>query len=138
MIQCKNYSLRLPNCLCIPEQRPCKSLDRAVSFGFGNIQLLNICMDAFWRKLFDINPAYFSGNMQDLMAGGKLHIAQWGNDIAASIAICHFHRTLVWPLPSLVFDFTNTNTNPFNMNIFLDFNFAYLIHNPNDVFSLEF
>ena len=29
----------------------------------------------FWRKLFDINPSFFSGNMQDLMAGGKWHIA---------------------------------------------------------------
>ena len=40
-----------------------------------HIELLDICVDAFWRKLFDINPSFFSGNMQDLMAGGKLHIA---------------------------------------------------------------
>ena len=40
-----------------------------------HIELLDICVDAFWRKLFDINPSFFSGNMQDLMAGGKWHIA---------------------------------------------------------------
>ena len=40
-----------------------------------HIELMNICVDAFWSKMLDINPAYLSGNMQDLMAGGKLHIA---------------------------------------------------------------